>query len=119
MPQQPDERRFTPLGLRPTGDLGALTYWTTKRGRVVAILKAPPLNPPSIMQQHMRDQYRLIATQWRALHPNTRAAWLRAAKKARLYVTGYNLFVWYQRTHDRAAIQTIERQTKETLLDGT
>lgn len=94
-----------------------MTAWTTRRNRTVWIDKAPPLNPPSPLQIQFRNQFRLAAAAWRALTPAKRAAWLRAAKKAYLYITGYNLFIWYQRTKDDASIQTIERQTGESLLE--
>lgn len=105
------------LGFNPTGDLGGFTCWTNMAGRVIWIDKAPPLNPPSTLQSQMRNLFRMYATAWRALPAERRAAWLRAAKAAHLYVTGYNLWVWYQRTLDVPTIRTIERQTGETLLD--
>lgn len=116
MPQQPSENLFNLLGFRATGDLGGMTAWTTQRNRTVWIDKAPPLNPPSPLQSQFRNQFRLAATAWRALSPATRDAWLAAARKAHLYITGYNLWVWYQRTKDAATIRTIERQTGEQLI---
>jgi len=41
---------------------------------------------------------------------------MRAGRLARLSITGYNLFIYYQTTKDVAAIQTIERLTGISLL---
>lgn len=118
MPSTPRKNPICFIGLHPTGDLGGLTAWTNQAGRVVWIDKSPPLNPPSTLQSQMRNLFRLYATAWRALPVARRLAWLRAARKCHLYATGYNLWVYYQRTLDAATIRTIERQSGETLLDG-
>jgi len=39
-----------------------------------------------------------------------------AARRAKLYVNGYTLFVYYQLKRDRPAIATIERLTNLQLL---
>jgi len=118
MPRRPPKKFRSFLGFRPTGDLGGMTAWTNQRGRVVWIDKSPPLNPPSVLQQQFRDQFRLAATAWRAMPAERRAAWLLAARRAHLYITGYNLWVWFQRTNDAETIRTIERQTHLSLLDA-
>jgi hypothetical protein len=40
-----------------------------------------------------------------------RRNWEQAAKKAGLKITGYNLFTYWQLTHDRPTIRTVERQS--------
>ncbi|MEE9602715.1 MAG: hypothetical protein V3V75_05375 [Thermoguttaceae bacterium] len=104
-------------GLRPTGDFGPLTGYTSKRGKAVWYLKAPPKTPPTGWQRQQRWRFRFAAHNWRALTPAARANWLTAARNARLNITGYNLFVWFQIRPDRAVIRTIEQQTGITLLD--
>lgn len=117
MPATPRGQPFTLLGWNPTGDLAGMTAWTNKGGRIVWIAKSPPLNPPSTLQSQMRNLFRLYAAAWRAMPTSRQAAWLRAARKARLGVTGYNVWIWYQRTLDQETIRTLERQTGEVLLD--
>ena len=112
----PKSKALNLLGLRPTGDLGPLTGYTSKRGKPVWFLKAPPTSPPTGWQIHQRNLFRAIAVHWNHLSPEQRAAWLAAAEAARLKITGYNLFVWYHLTNDRAAIATIEHQTGIQLL---
>lgn len=104
------------MGFNATGDLGALTMYTTVRGNMVAFPKSPPLNPPSQLQTQMRNFYRLAASAWRGLTPQDRDAWSNAARRASLRITGYNLFIYWQRTKDVATLKTIERQSGITLI---
>jgi len=110
--------RFIPalLGFRPTGDLGPLTIYTSKRGKIVAYPKAPPTSPPTFHQLRNRNRFRLVALLWSNLLPAERNQWTLAAHRTGASITGYNLFVFYQMTHDEPPIRTIERQTHTTLL---
>lgn len=112
----PKNKLLNYLGWQPTGDLGPLTGYTTQRGKGVWYLKAPPKTPATPWQARVRKRFALIATLWRKLQPEQRADWLRAATKAGLSITGYNLFVWYQWSQDHQAIHTIEHQSGITLL---
>ena len=96
------------IGLRPTGDLGPLTGYTSKRGKAVWFLKAPPKIPPTCWQIVQRNAFRINAIAWNALEPQVRANWLNAAKIARLTITGFNLWTWYNLCPDPAVIRTIE-----------
>lgn len=107
---------LTLCGMGPTGDLGPLTGYTSKRGKPVWFLKAPPKTPATGWQQKQRNMFRLIARLWHSLTPQQRKDWLAAAVAAGLNITGYNLFVWYQHTLDQAVIKTIEHQSGITLL---
>lgn len=111
----PNSKTLNLIGLRPTGDLGPLTGYTSKRGKPVWFLKAPPKTPPTFWQTSQRNTFRLAADYWRDLSPQQRQAWLDAAKRARLNIGGYNLWLWYQLTKDRATIRTVERQSGITL----
>lgn len=112
----PETKVLNYLGFSPTGDLGPLTGYTTKRGRGVWYLKAPPKTPSTPWQTRERNKFRLIALLWNGLPAAQRQDWLSAAGAAKLNITGYNLFVWYQHTQDDATIHTIERQSGITLI---
>jgi len=116
MQVNPTDKILCFLGFSPTGDLGALTGYTSKRGKPVWYLKAPPKTPPTGYQIHHRNVFRQTAAAWRALSDVERANWMEAARLARLHLTGFNLFVWYQIKGDTAVIQTIERHSGITLL---
>lgn len=104
------------MGFRPTGDLGPLTGYTSKRGIGVWYLKAPPKEPPTGYQTHYRNLFRLVAEAWQSLPEAKRTDWLDAARRASLRITGYNLFLWYYHTRDIACIRTIEHQSGLKLI---
>lgn len=104
------------IGFSPTGDLGPLTGYTSKRRKAVWYLKAPPDKPPTCWQIAQRNKFRALARVWTALQPSQRASWMEAARKARLSITGYNLFIWYQLRQDTKAIETIQRQSGINVL---
>lgn len=104
------------IGLQPTGDFGFWTIYTTKRRGIVWFAKSPPKKAPSYKQLHQRDRFRSAATSWRKLTPAARAAWATACARARLQLSGYCLFVYFQLTRDQATIETIQRQSGITLI---
>ncbi len=104
------------LGFNPTGDLGPLTAYTSRRHGNVWFQKSPPQKPPSIHQVRQRDRFRFAARAWRNLDEKIRQNWQTAARLCHLTVHGYSLFLYWQLTRNRAAIRTIERQSHVTLL---
>jgi len=104
------------LGFNPTGDLGPLTAYTSRRHGSVWFTKSPPLKPASPWQLRQRDRFRLAAQAWRMLNETQRQAWHLASKRARLFVHGYTLYVWWQLGRNRAALSTIERVSGVTLI---
>ena len=107
------------LGWRTQGDLGPWTFYTNRRNRLVWFVKAPPLEPPSEMQTRQRNRFRNVAYIWQSLRPPVRSRWQRAAKRARLAITGYNLFTHYITQLDEPTIHTVERLSGITLLPLT
>ena len=112
----PQSTVLTLCGLSPTGDLGPLTGYTSKRGRAVWFLKSPPKTPPTGWQRQQRNRFKMIALLWAQLLTTQRVDWERASLGAKLNITGYNLFVWHQQTHDDQVIHTVERQSGIQLL---
>jgi hypothetical protein len=103
------------LGWRPTGDLGPLTYYTTKKGRVVAYPRSPPLSPPSARQVLQRSKWQAASLRWQALAQTTRIKWSTAAKRANLRYTGYSLWMRWATTSCEGLRKTITHQTGITL----
>jgi len=96
------------IGFSPTGDLGPLTAYTSRKQGAVWFVKSPPLKAPSPWQLRQRDRFRLAAEAWRSLDENRRNSFDLAAKRARLLVCGYTLWVWWQLRRDAGAMHTIE-----------
>ncbi len=104
------------LGFNSQGDLGPWTLYTDQRKGLVFFIKAPPLEPPSQLQTSIRNSIRLAAYTWRSLTNAQRANWELATKRAHLKIHGYNLFVFWILRKEDAAIHTLERLTKLTLI---
>ena len=103
------------IGMNPTGDLGGLTAYTSKRAGTVWFPKSPPLTPATEWQLIQRNRFRLVAAAWQALSKEQRHDWHLACRRARLVLHGYQLWVWWQHARDRQALATIERISSLTL----
>lgn len=115
MAQQPPENLFHLMGLHIGGDFGPLTFYKTKRGRLVWFNKAPPHTPPSTKQTVQRNQFRLAALMWSMLTVDEQNQWDTASRRASLCLNGYNLFIHFAIKPDEASLNTIARQTNTVL----
>jgi hypothetical protein len=104
------------LGLRPTGDFGPYTIYTSQRHKTVAFPRSPPQKPPSIRQIQQRERWRAAAQAWAELPNTIKLNWRTAAIKANLKITGHNLWIWYILRGDQPAILTVERITGINLI---
>lgn len=111
-----DPSLFRCLGWNTQGDIGPFTFYTSKRKGLIFFLKAPPKELPSEWQIHQRNKWKAAAAAWAATPPLLRKKWQLAADRCHLAATGYNLWIYWQTTGDRAAIATIERHSRLTLL---
>lgn len=109
---------FRLMGFNPTGDLGPYTFYTTKRRVVIVYDKAPPLKPATSRQLVRRNRWRAAAARWQLMTTEEREKWKAAAEAARLYIHGYNLFLFWFTTERSRYVRTIERRTGITLLPG-
>jgi len=116
MPHQNVERLYSTLGFVVWGDLGPVTIYRNKRGKIVFFAKTWPHKPPSPAQLAQREKFTQAATAWQALTSVTRAEWEEATRRASLCMNGYDLFVHWSLTADDQAIRTLEHQTSTTLL---
>jgi hypothetical protein len=107
------------LGLRPTGDLGPYTIYTSKRRATVAFPRSPPTKPASLRQRRQRDKWTAAAQAWAELPSTIREHWLNAAKRAALKITGHNLWIWYALAGDDETIRTIEYTAQIALVSPT
>ncbi len=104
-------RTISLLGFRPWGDLGGMTAYTTKRGRVVWFLKSPPRKRPSPAQLQARNSIKLAAQAWRGLTQQERLDWKHSLEMVGSPIIGYHAWVRYCRNRDQAPLNTMERHT--------
>lgn len=116
MVMTPQDELLSFLGFGATGDLGPLTGYTNKRGKLVWFIKAPPTCPATDWQISQRNTFRLIAMAWKALSDPARQQWHLAETRGHLNITGYNLFTWWSITEDDGPILTIQHQTGTNLI---
>jgi len=106
------------LGFKVQGDIGPITCYTSKKGKIVWYLKAPPKEPPSEHQTMNRIAWAESAIMWRMLDPEERTVWKEIARRANLRITGFNLFTYYQMTKDIRPIITACDKAEMSLLIG-
>ena len=105
------------LGLMISGDACGLTFYRKPHGTLVFFNQAPPRTPASPLQKLHRDDWRSYATMWRALSAEIQEKWKAAADRAKLKVTGYGLWTWWQETQDTGRLRTIERNSGIELIN--
>ena len=115
MPHEPDGRVLNVLGLIAFGDFADLTTYVSQRGQVVWFKKTWPDKPPSARQIYDRERFALATAEWNALPNATKAEWNKAARKASLCATGFNLYMYCWLAPHRDCLRTIARQTRCTL----
>lgn len=114
---QTTDRRLRWVGFKPTGDLAGLTCYTSKKRQVVWFIKSPPKVAPSLLQIRHRRLFGAAALAWSSLSSDVRERWTLAARRSRLFLTGYTLFMVWTLTPDRGTIRTIERITGIQLVN--
>jgi len=106
---------FRFLAIRPTGDLGPVTFYTTRRGRLVVYPSSPARKPPSRWQIIMRDLWTSAARAWTELTPTARQRWEALAHTCGLRITGYNLWIHYSTKPLAQTIPTLLHQANTDL----
>ena len=107
---------YSIFGIVIWGDLGPVTIYRDKQGKLVAFAKTWPHKPASPLQIIQRQRFIDAAAGWQALPATTRAQWETATRRASLCCHGYDLFVHWYLSADDEAVKTLERQTGTTLL---
>jgi hypothetical protein len=103
------------MGFVIYGDLGPLTMYKSKRGKIVFFTKTWPDRPPSYYQLLDRARFSVAAFNWNNLPAADKAQWNLAARRASLCCTGYNLYVYCWTAPDTSTLVTLARQTRTTL----
>lgn len=114
---QDPRRMFSFFGFLVWGDLGPLTMYRSKRGKIVAFAKTWPAKPPSELQSRQRAAFKKAADKWHTLTPKKRERWELATRRLSLPLTGYDLWMHHRLQPDETYVRTIEQQTSLELID--
>lgn len=106
-----DRALLTLIGYNTQGDIGPWTCYTNRKRKLVVFEKAPPEMPPSYLQLKQRNRFRRCARLWWFLTQTQRDNWELVSTRARLRITGFNLFTYWYLTDDNDAIDTLAHQT--------
>jgi hypothetical protein len=113
---------LTMLGMAVSGDLGDLTMYTRRDGRLVWFPSTRPAKPPSPPQARARAALRYAATSWQRMTPWQKQRWNKATDAMSLTLTGYNSWVHYYLKADEHYRRRLERASginlKSTWQDG-
>lgn len=103
--------------LQIQGDCGPLTLYTSSGTRVVWFPIADIHKLPSQRQIEQRNRLRRVAQDWTALADWQRDLWRDLARRAHVWLTGYNLYVTLALNKQaRAFLATLQRQAGITAV---
>jgi len=103
------------LGLRVSGDVGGVTYYTDRDGNNIAFPQDPPKVPRSILQAKQRIRWAATSRAWDEEPAHVRRAYTLAAARLSLQMGGRNLYFSLAFRQDEGLRQTLERQSGQTL----
>lgn len=103
------------LGLHVAGDLGPLTIYQTRKGKIVAFPKAPPCKPPSPAQLVQRYRFARSIETWHLLAKSDQALYELVVQKLSLCLTGMNLWMHFCLCPDDGVFATLQQQAGITL----
>jgi hypothetical protein len=98
------------LGLVQWGDIGPLTTYRSRQGRLVIFQKTWPDKPATPPQIACRDSMTACGWAWRAMAPHLRQLWHQVARKCQCPGHGYNVWVHWRFKQRLTYIRTLEHQ---------
>ncbi len=101
-----------------SGDLGPLTMYRNKNGRLVAFPRSPPKRQPTPAQLTQRKRFTDAMTAWNGLSIDEQLAYERVTLALSLPLTGLNLWIHFCLIHDSQAHTTLELQSGILLADS-
>lgn len=103
------------LGIEISGDLGDLTLFRDRFGKLISFQKSPPNKPASALQQAQRARFQCLVRAWTSLPESQRAAYELASRSLSLMCTGHNVWMHVGLTGAYDELATIARLSKQSL----
>lgn len=97
--------------MNTTGDLGDLTLYTNKNGKLVAFPKDWRQEKTSPARTRCRERFRLAQASWSTLDTSQKNQLEEACKKLSIPFTGQNLWISTALTGDLEAYSTVAVQS--------
>lgn len=94
------------------GDLGDITLYQTKRGKIVAFPRIKPDKPASPAQKTQRYRFAQAMASWHNLTSAERAAYDLATHRLSICMTGLNLWIHFSLKWDAGVFATVESQSR-------
>jgi hypothetical protein len=98
------------LGLVIWGDIGPLTMYRSRQGRLVIFKKTWPDKPATPPQLACRDSMSLCGRAWRNMPAHQRFLWHCVSSKCQMLGHGYNLWVHWRFKQKLAFLKTAQHQ---------
>jgi hypothetical protein len=102
-------------GLMVAGDVGDLTVWTNKNGRIIVAPKSPPDKPPTPPQIRQRQRFALAMQHWHKETDQTRTDWETLTNRLSLCAVGLNVYISLSLVPDDERLNTMNRQAHLSL----
>lgn len=99
------------LGFQIAGDLGGLTFYINKRGKLVAFPRVKPCKPPSELQLIQRHRFALAQHSWSELTTSQKEAYELATNRLSICMTGANLWIHFCLSGKKAVWDTVQQQS--------
>jgi hypothetical protein len=99
-----------------SGDLGDLTLYTSKTGKIVAYPRTKPCKPPTRLQQIQRNRFRLAQHNWELEPVNVKVRWEQATLLLSLDITGQNAYISQALSPDPDSLTFVLKRTGIVLI---
>src|SRR5216684_5549072 len=84
---------LTVIGVYVAGDLGDLTVYTNKNGRIIWFPRSPPTKPPTEKQIAQRNRFKRARQNYDELSESDKESWEELCRLNHLDLTGQNAYL--------------------------
>lgn len=99
------------LGIAVVGDLGDITHYTDRFGKIVCYPKVKEQNKRSVKRNICRSRFKYAQQCWAALSIDEKRVLEEAARRVSITMTGQNLYISCCLRNDPSVYQTVAKQS--------